>query len=139
VCLNHAEAFVEGIVVLDGDRLGEAAGGDREAVEEAGAAEQDKAVAVPVLDEADLRLPFAVLVDLAVTGVQAQRDRLVAGRRVRPPTACDVSPSCPVRSTPSWSASRSLARIGSAPVSTRPSSMVVLSPPGLLAAPSHTI
>jgi hypothetical protein len=79
--VDDAEALVEGVALLDGDRLGEAAGGDGEAVEEADAAEQDEAVAVPVLDEADLGLPRQIRSLCAVGGVQAQRDRLVAGRQ----------------------------------------------------------
>jgi hypothetical protein len=35
---------------------------------------------VPVLDEADLSLPLAVGALLGVAGMEAQRDRLVAGR-----------------------------------------------------------
>ena len=63
---DDAEAVVEDVSVLDGGRLGEAAGGDCEAVEETDAAEQDEAVTVPVFDETDQRLPLAPLVGTGV-------------------------------------------------------------------------
>jgi len=68
---EDAEAIVECFSLLDSHGLRESARRDREAVEEADASEEDEAVAVPVLDEADLGLPFAIFVNLAVVGMQA--------------------------------------------------------------------
>jgi hypothetical protein len=75
---DRAEAFVEGVSVLDRDRLGEAAGGGRELVEEADAAKQHESVAVPAFDEpgatasgdTHLGLPLDVGVFRGVAGVR---------------------------------------------------------------------
>jgi hypothetical protein len=48
---DRAEALVEGVPVFDGNGLGEAARRDRELIEEADAAEENEAIAVPVRDE----------------------------------------------------------------------------------------
>jgi hypothetical protein len=63
---DRAEAIVEGIPLFYRDGLGKATGGDRELVEETYAAEKHEAIAVPVLHEADLRLPLVVFAELSV-------------------------------------------------------------------------
>lgn len=74
---NDAEAIVEAVPVLNGDRLGEAACGHGEVIEEADVAEQDQAEAVPAVDETDRRFPLALCAGIVVV-VQAQGDGLVA-------------------------------------------------------------
>src|ERR1039457_5162385 len=76
---ERAEAFVEGVAGLHGDRLGEAAGGDHELVEKADAAELDQSIAVPVWDEPNRCLPLTVRIVLA-TRIQTEADRLIANR-----------------------------------------------------------
>lgn len=70
--------LAEGVTVFDGYGLGEATGGDRELIEEANVAEEDKTIAVPVRDEPDRCSPFdvgssAVSDDNALSPVVAER------------------------------------------------------------------
>jgi hypothetical protein len=51
--------------------LGEAVGGDREAVEEADAAEQDQPEAVPAFDEPNESFPLAELIGVPVLVMEA--------------------------------------------------------------------
>jgi hypothetical protein len=76
--VDDAEAGIEGVAALDGDRLGETARGDGEAVEEADAAEQDETVAVSAGNEADLGAPLHELALLRVGRVQPQADFFAA-------------------------------------------------------------
>lgn len=77
LCHNDAEAIIEAVSVLNSDRLGEAACGHGEVIEEADIAEQDQAEAVPAIDESHRGFPRAVGVGIVVV-VQAQGDGLVA-------------------------------------------------------------
>jgi len=72
-------ALVKGGALLHGERLGEAAHRDGEAVQEADVAKQHKTVAMPTLDEADLRLPLDIALLVRVSWMRAQTDGLVAG------------------------------------------------------------
>ena len=73
---DRAEALVKGVAVFDGYGLGKATGGDRELIEEANVAEEDKTIAVPVRDEPDRCSPFDVGIILAL-GIQPEADRLI--------------------------------------------------------------
>jgi hypothetical protein len=50
---DRAEALIERVTVFDGYGLGKATGGDRELIEEANIAEEDKTIAMPVRNEPD--------------------------------------------------------------------------------------
>lgn len=77
LCHNDAEAIIEAVAVLDGDRLREAARGDGEVVEEADVAEKDQTEAVPAIDESHRGFPLVSSAGIIVV-VQAQGDGLVA-------------------------------------------------------------
>lgn len=70
--------MIEAVAILDCDCLREAARGDSEVVEEADAAEQDQAEAVPAVYESHRGFPLAASAGIVVV-VQAQGDGLVAG------------------------------------------------------------
>ena len=63
---DHAEAIIKAVAILDCDCLGEAARGDGEVVEEADAAKQDQAEAVPAINESHRGFPFAASAGIVV-------------------------------------------------------------------------
>jgi len=77
---DRAEAIVERVSVFDCYGLSKAACGDCELIEEADASQEDEAIAVPVRDEPNRRLPFDVGIILALW-IQPDADRLVPDGR----------------------------------------------------------